>query len=399
MNLRTSDRAVASVMGTVLTTAIVVGLVSVVAFVMLNQPRPVDPISASVEPQVVPLALLMHHSGGEPIPAGEGRFQLTVDGEIRNVPLTDHLGDISAGNPSHWEIGEEVCISCPTFDAHITEVVVIARDRVLLVYDGGWPLGMGPNGTGGIFDPGFAYDDVNCNGRYNDPLDEQVSAEVQAGNYTTPNCLVIPPSESDIRLSGAGSNDVFYQADAIYIAPDVTVDGADGNVRMIADRGCIIVEDGATITADGAGGDVHLRAEECIRIGKNVGITTNGQSGNEVIHAGTFVTVGRDSVFRVNGIGGAFPILAEEGQISADDMTFTGAGGALVELTADGNVIVDRTTFHISGSSGMIVLDATSTAHEVHLDGASFDDGDDVAQVEPPGVTVIGTPASGGWSY
>lgn len=125
-----ADAAVADVVGNILMLAVTILLVSALALALTTWPVPDNPVSADLTVRETG-GVVVRHVGGEPVPVDGPYFFVEAGGDRERRPLADFASDVSAGSPSLWELGEEVCLHCQTSDP-IDAVTLVAADRVIL---------------------------------------------------------------------------------------------------------------------------------------------------------------------------------------------------------------------------------------------------------------------------
>lgn len=127
------DEAASEVVGDILMIAVSVLLASALAYSLASVAAPGDPVSADLVVEDG-AELQVRHAGGESIPVDGPTFVLLVDGDEERHPLSEFSDDVSAGNPSLWEIGERVCLSCQV-GGTVETLTFVAEERVILDWE------------------------------------------------------------------------------------------------------------------------------------------------------------------------------------------------------------------------------------------------------------------------
>lgn len=297
-------------------------------------------------------------------------------------------------------------------------------------------------------DPGAAYEDADCNGRFETGIDTAV--DVSSGSYTVtgPECLVI---RSSVPPIGAGTISLTSQGGHISI--DVGLTSTVGAVQIQSGGGDILVFDksvsaqtdlqilssGGDILLEGstlvAGGMVELRSEGG-DINVQGGVLSAGsliriQSGNGDIRAGGGTWTATGTQCEVDSGSGSLYI--DDSDVTCGTFVSFKSGGILDSSGSRLTATTDYIRFQFGTGSGdprvvraassdmnagtdifinsagdidvtsadlesnlPLTLDASDAANTIFVDGAQFRDDNNLANVEPPGVNVVGTPAFGG---
>lgn len=213
-------------------------------------------------------------------------------------------------------------------------------------------------------DPGFAFHDLNCNGRY-DGADTNEDASLQSQDYDVDYdfCLVIPPSHGAIT-----ANEVDIHAESITIRVDMTATG--DRIHLKSTDGDIWIANGVTIDGaqkidiDVAKGD--FRASDATLIARGGDLTIDAKDGNVDINGATLQT------------------LTEDDNIEIDTKGEIDARGATLSVDEDG-------TIRVKTGSGQQVLVQDSRVLEA---GSGT-----TAQVTPAAAIIVGVASQGAWSY
>jgi flagellin-like protein len=132
------DRAVSSVIGTVLMLGITVTVFAAFSLVVLDgleeEPRPPRTDLRVLAGE----RLLIQHQGGEALQLAHGLLVVNVGGQEQVVPLTT-LGSEFDG-ADHWRIGTSLCISCLYPGQDIQGILLVYHNTLLLSH--------GQRGTG-----------------------------------------------------------------------------------------------------------------------------------------------------------------------------------------------------------------------------------------------------------
>lgn len=109
---------------------ITVLLAASLAFSLSSTTEPSDDLNADVAIEAGS-ALDARHVGGEDIPVEGSFFVVTLDDGEERIALADLPGDVSEGRSDHWELGEEVCVSCEA-DGEVQALTFTTEHQVLL---------------------------------------------------------------------------------------------------------------------------------------------------------------------------------------------------------------------------------------------------------------------------
>lgn len=259
----------------------------------------------------------------------------------------------------------------------------------------------------GVFDPGFAYEDADHDFRYTPDVDVAIADDqIRRGVYASSggNGLVLPPSVGAIvvdgpislRSSGAGSTTIAVElrSDA-----DLRLDGGvdvrllDASLRSAS--GAVEVSGGRAVLAD----DVIVLAEErvsftapsMLQLNRSA-ISSGGPVDVRVTAAGPLfaeaaVVTARESI-SLGGVGSA-----TRGAIFAERAHLTSLDGS-VELIATGPEAHVRLTDSALVAARSILVESAMSGR-ITVEGATFDDLDDIARLGPAGVAVVGAPHEG----
>ncbi|MDX1612459.1 MAG: CARDB domain-containing protein, partial [Candidatus Thermoplasmatota archaeon] len=246
----------------------------------------------------------------------------------------------------------------------------------------------------GVFDPGYAYEDVNNDALFTQGLDIPIdTAEVLDGAYEVENeahGLVITPSVGAINAatisfaSGdqghlialvdvtATTGQLHYEAGTYLNATNVTLQASNDRINVTSLGGQVNVTN-ATLTANGV---LHIRSQGDILVEQ---ASLSGQS--EVGDNGGGNGQGNGNKVTICHYPPGNPENHQTTVISqAAVSTHEGHHRDYVEECVDENGI-----FLHTGQEG----------HAVLVDGVSVDDPDDTAWVWPGDATIVGLPASG----
>lgn len=133
------------VIGNVLMIAITVGLVSVLTYLFVTFPLPLDEVHADLGVQANATALRVHHVGGEAIALKGGAVVVTTATGDVGFSLEDFAADVAAGAPDRWELGETICISCRLPGRTLTSAAVVQGGKVVSEWQGTVAVPSGPN--------------------------------------------------------------------------------------------------------------------------------------------------------------------------------------------------------------------------------------------------------------
>ncbi len=235
-------------------------------------------------------------------------------------------------------------------------------------------------------DPGFAYHDVNCDGKYY-VVDGDVSVQAlltgPAATVIVPNCLVLPPSSGPVNVGAS----VTLTAANVTVQTDLIVGATNpSKIDITATTGQLTVDPGVTMTT--VTGTIYLDAtlgamsvnQATLQAGQGVRLTAVGtiSTTSATLSAGTTDILYTSSASSIDASGASIT---------------TASGGRDIILTANGDVDVRNGVYT---SAMKLELHATLPTNTIYVDGATFDDNNGKAKVFPAGVTVVGTPASGG---
>lgn len=140
-SLRSDERGVSEVIGTIMMVGVTVTLMAALSLLVLTWPLLEDPISANLRVERGADVDLVH-GGGEEIPKGDADIIVTHDGQTTRLPLAAFSAEFAAGDPDLWEVGERLCISCRFAGQTIDRIVVAGPSDVILTWDA--PPNRGP---------------------------------------------------------------------------------------------------------------------------------------------------------------------------------------------------------------------------------------------------------------
>lgn len=209
-------------------------------------------------------------------------------------------------------------------------------------------------------DPGFAYHDLDCNGRF-DGSDTNEDANLQSGDYDVDYdfCLVIPASHGPIT-----ANEIDIHARSITIGVDLTSTG--DRIHLKSDNGDVRIADGVTVDAD--------------------------QKLDIDVGNGDFVAPGATLIAR----GGDLTIDAKDGNIDVAGATLRTTGeDDKIELDTKGEMDLQGASFQVD-EGGQIRLKG-ATGQQILVGGAAFtEEGSGTcAKVTPSTALIVGSPAQG----
>jgi len=261
----------------------------------------------------------------------------------------------------------------------------------------------GQGGGGAGVDPGFAYEDTNGDGRYDEGTDTSVSESQLDGSYAAAggNDLVVPDS-----TDGSGSLDlttVDWSGDSVSVGANVT---SRGEVTVEARDGSISVADRTINNYDGGSGSggVTLTSNESVNVG-NASVQTKG---DVTISGGSSDLTGASIDNYVGGSGSGGVSITTDEDVIAASATVNTKGDINVDA---GSLVAPDATFNNyqggSGSGGITVSvtdtfgagsSAFQTKGDVQLSGTSVDlDGTEINNYQGgSGSGAIGLTASGG---
>lgn len=474
-----SSRSQSEVTGIVLMTAVVVILMAIIGVVVLSsvdtQNEPVVNLDVSVNSSTV----TVEHHGGSSLKvnntiliiqgdkktlsmstiqgdqdwlfeAGEVlRYPYTSNGTVRilivhrstNTVLSDRQYDVTDSTqttttiPTATQTPAATTTSTPTSTPTPTSTATPE------------PTPTATQTPSEVFDPGFAYEDVDHDDRYDPDTDINLSdKQVTNGTYSTDgsNGLVIPPSVGDISASS-----IDFEANDLTVAVNVTA--TSSTLTLNANNGQINATDVA-IESTSYGTDVAISGESAslptTTIQSNGGVSINGTttvdlSGGSVTSSGygstTLITAGTALISdTVISSSGETNIATNGGDLIANQVTINNSNyGASVQLNASGSVQMKESSIDTSGAvtiaaqngelrgnktmiatndgwnmdinlsaDGSMILDggeirasgvdptATlgSSSETIYIEGTIIDSANDVLEVSPAGVTVVGSP-------
>lgn len=223
-------------------------------------------------------------------------------------------------------------------------------------------------------DPGFAYEDVDNNGRFSDEVDVRIGAsELLDGAYLIDGArdtvgLVIPSSVGSISVAGAarfaaGGNATLHIGTAIQAPEGITLTGGkvsmSPNAGLDAPLGSIIAIAGSELVAQSAqlqaGDNILVSGEDTLYLARSTLAATNGELN---------VTGGADVDVRGTTLSDATgTVLSARGRLMAraSDMT----SGSLVTLTASDGIGVRCASI----SGGMV---SAVTAQDIDASNATI---------------------------
>lgn len=213
--------------------------------------------------------------------------------------------------------------------------------------------------AGAPADPGFAYEDVGCDGTYDVGIDANVNADLADGKHDAKDsCLVIPASATPIT-----ADQIDFSAAGLYLRGTLTA--TNGDIDIDTEDAPLDME-GATLAADD---DVFLHGNGVFRL------------------AGIRITTGIDDI----QIGWSNTASLRPSSIDLQNAVLTSKDD--VRLRADGNIDVRGATLR-STSNGNNLHATVPSGFSIFVQGTLIDDQDDVLEITPNN-SAVGTPAQG----
>lgn len=232
----------------------------------------------------------------------------------------------------------------------------------------------------GLADPGFAYEDVACDGVYETGVDVSIaSSAVRDGAYDARgNCLVVPPSVGDVSTNKAvnyhSTAGVTVQVNVTSTGNALTLDGGTGFVRALG----VALQSKTALQVKSTGGDLDVRGSTLASTTDQVLVSTAGAG------------VVRADAAKLNATKTA-TLKAAGAALNAPGLQAYALQG--IALTSRG--AMDLRSAILNATSASITLSTTISAQQVLVDAAEFHDADNKAALTPSGDTVVGTPAFG----
>lgn len=247
--------------------------------------------------------------------------------------------------------------------------------------------------TAAVFDPGHSYEDLDCDLVFDAGQDVDVTAEVASGLFTTPQCLVITPSQPTVHPGGA----IAFTAKAMHVGTALHTSGNQGTIDLVTTGGDLTLA-GIDVHTSGAGGAVALQVAGNATLAAGTTLHASGAGSADLLNATGDVVLAPGVMVTLSGNGGALAVTAGGG-LTADGASVRATGkDGVVTLTSEDDLTLDGASLE-TGKNGLVALTAGSAGSVVSLEGVAVEDGDDVAVVLPCDATVVGTPAAGGWAY
>lgn len=204
--LALDDRAVADVVGNFLLIGITVAMMAVLAFFVVSQPPPDNPVSADLKVAGNGTQLKIHHKWGEAVPVGQARLLIELDDgttEVRELSHQDFAEYVDSGrggiDADFWQIGETICVSCEYVGQTIRRVAVASGNALLLDWSGRVDAKIGPGPIAGNLPPvadfTFNPDGLNVTFNASASSDPEGGALTYEWDFGDRNTSTIPPNE------------------------------------------------------------------------------------------------------------------------------------------------------------------------------------------------------------
>lgn len=153
-SLRTDERAVDSVVGTILLVGItVVTFASVGLLVLEEVDESRDTTASDLVMESSANARVLQLRGGDPIPVADGAIRVERNGTTTEYPLSSVNG--LWANPAKWTLGDVVCIAGPSpacihpaSEAGTVDGVMVIASNAVVLRDGSFLGGGGASGSG-----------------------------------------------------------------------------------------------------------------------------------------------------------------------------------------------------------------------------------------------------------
>ncbi len=401
-----TDGAVSDIVGEILMTAIFIVVFSAAGVTLLTRAPPEDLVHADIQAENRSTLRLVH-VGGERLDVDGSDIILDLDGTEERHALSTYAYAFQDDSPDHWDPAERLCVSCEFPGQVILSVEVVTERQTVMSWLGRYePV----NATGGVFDPGFAYEDVGNDALYVEGTDASIAnADVHDGTYTVSNAsrgLVIPPSVGDIQRSGgpvefiAGGN-VRIDVDLTSGDRRVLLRSSGGNVSAFG----VTVSSARELLVQAPSGhvDVHsstiASTEEHVRVDAGTGIDADGSTftlttgkhielvtaaGDLRAKGATLQASNEHVVLQVNGTGN---VLANASTLQAEKR--------LELTTGDGDLWIRNGT--VTSEDEFIRFDVGASTNTAHVEGLDISEPNDDGAVSlcPSGANVDGTPDTG----
>lgn len=403
------DGAVTAVLGQVLLVLSFVAVAGIV-YALIEPPAPDPELHADLRTALdcadgawgdANDVLRIEHLGGQPLFTNQTKILVSIGGvdtELEGMALGGPFSDGKMIIGERWESPDAPATGLPPGTPVSAAIVYTHEDGFTeLLEPRMHRIGCGSVGVlpGAVFDPGFAYEDVNGDCLYSAGLDIPIpTADITDGNYEVDPAdahgLVIPPSVGTVDVGGT----IRYASNGgcLYVGTELVTNNEDIN-WLDSDGGDVFLID-ATFTAGkqieiySDGGDVTI--DNLVAHSINEHFLVDAGSGdidadNLDVTAHKMLTF--TSTGAVNLDGSVLEsenedIVITAGSLSAQDADFHAAKFLTITTTA-GDMNLEGTI--LTADNEQITLDKSSDGNILYITGAEIyePNDNDAADVQP----------------